>query len=32
MHHGCVCWRSEAREVGRGVVLDVAKLTPGRED
>jgi conjugative relaxase-like TrwC/TraI family protein len=32
MHHGCVRWRNEAREEGCGVVLDVAKLTAGRED
>jgi TrwC relaxase len=32
MHQWCVRWRTGAREEGRGVVLDVAKLTPGRED
>jgi hypothetical protein len=32
MHQGCVRWRTVARGRWRGVVLDVAKLTPGRED
>jgi conjugative relaxase-like TrwC/TraI family protein len=32
MHQGCVRWRTEAREEAARVVLDVAKLTPGRED
>jgi hypothetical protein len=32
MHQGCVRWRTGAREEGRRVVLDVAKLTAGRED
>ena len=31
MHQGCIRSRNEAQEGGRGVVLDVAKLTPGRE-
>jgi conjugative relaxase-like TrwC/TraI family protein len=32
MHQGCVRWRTERAGGGREVVLDVAKLTPGRED
>ncbi len=32
MHQGCVRSRTEAQGGGRGVVLDVAKLTAGRED
>jgi conjugative relaxase-like TrwC/TraI family protein len=32
MHQGCVRSRTGAREEGREVVLDVAKLTAGRED
>src|SRR6266511_533192 len=32
MHQGCVRSRTKAQGGGRGVVLDVAKLTAGRED